>query len=51
MNFSNAHYIPMPAPRHEPKMVRSPALSLSSPMIDRVYKAKPGCSACGKKIA
>lgn len=26
-------------------------LSLNSPMIDRVHKAKPGCSACGKKVA
>lgn len=26
-------------------------LPLNSPMIDRVYKAKPGCSACGKKVA
>ena len=25
--------------------------SLHSPMIERVYKAKPGCSACGKKVA
>ena len=25
--------------------------SLNSPMIERVYKAKPGCSACGKKVA
>lgn len=25
--------------------------SLNSPMIDRVYKAKAGCSACGKKVA
>lgn len=24
---------------------------LNAPMIDRVYKAKPGCSACGKKVA
>jgi hypothetical protein len=24
-------------------------LGLSSSMIDRIYKAKPGCSACGKK--
>lgn len=31
-----------PAPR---------SVSLNSPMIDRVYKAKPGCSACGKKVA
>ena len=23
-------------------------IDLARPMIDRVYKAKPGCSACGK---
>ena len=23
-------------------------LDLATPMIDRVHKAKPGCSACGK---
>ena len=23
---------------------------LNAPMIDRVYRAKPGCSACGKKV-
>lgn len=23
-------------------------IDLATPMIDRVYKAKPGCSACGK---
>jgi hypothetical protein len=26
-------------------------MSLSAPMIDRVHKAKPGCSACGKRVA
>lgn len=26
-------------------------LPLNAPMIDRVHKAKPGCSACGKKVA
>lgn len=25
--------------------------SLNSPMIERIHKAKPGCSACGKKVA
>ena len=25
--------------------------SLNTPMIERVYKAKSGCSACGKKVA
>jgi hypothetical protein len=26
-------------------------VALNAPMIDRVHKAKPGCSACGKKVA
>lgn len=26
----------------------SRGMDLSTPMIDRVYKARPGCSACGK---
>jgi hypothetical protein len=25
--------------------------NLRTPMIGRVYNAKPGCSACGKKVA
>lgn len=25
--------------------------SLNTPMIDRVHKAKSGCSACGKKVS
>ena len=33
-----------------PPLIRKPA-SLNAPMIDRVHKAKPGCSACGKKVA
>jgi hypothetical protein len=24
---------------------------LNAAMIDRIHKAKPGCSACGKKVA
>ena len=31
--------------------VSSKNLPLNAPMIDRVHKAKPGCSACGKKVA
>jgi hypothetical protein len=27
-----------------------PGASLSAPMIERVHKARPGCSACGKKV-
>jgi len=26
-------------------------IALNAGMIDRVHKAKPGCSACGKKVA
>ena len=26
-------------------------MPLNAPMIDRVHKAKSGCSACGKKVA
>jgi hypothetical protein len=36
----------LPAPVAPTKNV-----GLNAPMIDRVYKAKPGCSACGKKVA
>jgi hypothetical protein len=25
-------------------------VSLRAPMIDRVHKTKPGCSACGKRV-
>jgi len=35
-----------------PKPIANPrAQSLNSPMIGRVYKARPGCSSCGKKVA
>ncbi len=31
---------------------RAPSsLPLNAPMVDRIHKAKPGCSACGKKVA
>ena len=29
----------------------SKIVNLRAPMIDRVHKAKSGCSACGKKVA
>lgn len=38
----NISAAPKPAPTNIP---------LNAPMIDRVHKAKPGCSACGKKVA
>jgi len=31
--------------------VKGKDIKLNSSMIDRVHKAKPGCSACGKKVA
>ena len=50
-------YAPVPvrvsAPASAPasaSAIRKPA-SLRAPMIDRVHKAKPGCSACGKRVA
>ena len=37
---------------HIPTSVKSSTnLPLNASMIDRVHKAKPGCSACGKKVA
>jgi hypothetical protein len=36
-------------------LARTPApsrpMSLSAPMVNRVHAAKPGCSACGKRVA
>jgi hypothetical protein len=34
-----------------PTPTRPKNIGLNAPMIDRVHKAKPGCSACGKKVA
>jgi hypothetical protein len=37
---------------YAPKQLTRPMpTSLRAPMIERVYKAKAGCSACGKKVA
>jgi len=33
------------------QMVAPKAQALNAPMIERVYRARPGCSACGKKVA
>ncbi len=41
-NISSIPAAPAQAPRN---------LALNAPMIERVYKARPGCSACGKKVA
>ena len=35
-----------------PSVAQVPRLTaLNASMIDRVHKAKPGCGACGKKVA
>jgi hypothetical protein len=37
---------------HKPSAISAPKnISLRAPMIDRVHRAKSGCSACGKKVA
>ena len=43
-NYSNLAYNINAAPKPTPA-------PLNASMIDRVHKAKPGCSACGKKVA
>ena len=30
---------------------KSRPVALNAPMIDRVHRTKPGCGACGKKVA
>lgn len=39
---ANTSRAPVPASR---------PVSLNAPMVSRVHNAKPGCSACGKKVA
>ena len=59
MSFSNGGYIPsqnrgpVPSSKATYTYTSTPQKNqaLNSPMIARVYKARPGCSACGKKVA
>jgi hypothetical protein len=54
MSFNNSGYMPVNYNNlayninAAPKPAPAP---LNASMIDRVHKAKPGCSACGKKVA
>jgi hypothetical protein len=57
MSFNNSGYMPVNYSHYSnlayninaaPKPTPAP---LNASMIDRVHKAKPGCSACGKKVA
>lgn len=56
MSFNNTGELPPKFYRNLGANVSKPHFisrnnALNTPMIDRVYKAKPGCSACGKKVA
>ncbi len=57
MIFSNAQAQRAPNMNiYAANIARAPAapqkpLTLNSPMVNRVHAAKPGCSACGKKVA
>jgi hypothetical protein len=43
-------YAPAPPSASAPMSAMRKPVSLRAPMIDRVHKTKPGCSACGKRV-
>ena len=57
MSFNSTGYLPpknysnLGANIATQPLIKHRHVALNSPMIDRVYKAKAGCSACGKKVA
>ena len=56
MSFINTGTIPASvynnyATANVAHMLPSRPAPLNAPMIDRVHKARAGCSACGKKVA
>ena len=57
MSFNSTGYLPpknysnLGANIATQPVVKPRHVALNTPMIDRVYKAKAGCSACGKKVA
>ena len=57
MLFSNAQQPQRSMPNmsvYSANVARAPPqkpMSLSAPMVTRVHTAKPGCSACGKRVA
>jgi len=53
MNFGNSNnqiISQLVANQRLAKQALPTSTRLNAPMIDRVYRAKPGCSACGKKV-
>lgn len=57
MNFSNAQsYRGQNMNVYAANISKAPVapprpMTLSAPMINRVHATKPGCSACGKRVA
>ena len=61
MSFNNSGYIPQQynnlgsnvALNRSVSTIQSTPknMALNAPMINRVHNVKPGCSACGKKVA
>ena len=59
MSFHNGNTYNAPVYKNSPPPANAPKFNIAAPrstglassMIDRVHRAKPGCSACGKKIA
>jgi len=58
MSFDNSSFVRQPiniAVHNISKSVPTPVVTARNmfnvPMVDRIHKAKPGCSACGKKVA
>jgi len=56
MIFSNAQVQQRSAPNmsvYSANVARAPVkpVALNAPMVTRIHTAKPGCSACGKRVA
>ncbi len=52
MNFGNFNNQQLIRQFLDDKKTIKPSFNtpLNSKMIDRIYKSRPGCSACGKKV-
>lgn len=52
MNFGNSNnqLIHQLITNKKSYQLSSSSVRLNAPMIDRVHRAKSGCSACGKKV-
>ncbi len=53
MTFDRSSNVPMFQQQNKNVLNTMPSkriAPLNAPMIERVHKSKPGCSACGKKV-